>query len=125
MEIKETTTKTYIVTGAERLDPITIMLTDFERLGHGKITIECYGKSWTGIWGSMGTGIADFFTSCNNSYLIGKMSNERHEIQDPEWVYDGEGDYEPDMIPNPEYEYLNRIIDAVKMALGKIAVQAL
>lgn len=124
MKIEKTMTYTLIISEVFRLDPVTVMLTDF-KLGHGKITIECYGKSWTGIWGSMGTNISEFFQSCNNSYLIGKMSNLRDEIQDPEWEYDGEGDYEPKMLRNEEYYYFSRIIDTVKEALNKKIVETL
>lgn len=56
------------------LDPITVFLEDLEPR-KGKITIECYGKSWSSYWGAMGDRpIAQFFITCNNDYLIGNLA---------------------------------------------------
>ena len=37
----------------DKLDPIDIIAEDI-RKGAGKITISCFGKSWTNFWGGMG-----------------------------------------------------------------------
>ena len=63
------------------LDPIEVIIENME-LGRGKIVITCYGQSWTGFWGSMGSTMEEFFARCNNDYLIGKMSDLRHTVPD-------------------------------------------
>ena len=68
---KSTVTKLFIE-GAENLDPITVFLEDFEPK-NGKITVSCYGKSWTAHWGSMWDGltVGQFFAELNAQYIIG------------------------------------------------------
>lgn len=71
---KSTVTKLYIE-GAANLDPITVFLEDFEPK-KGKITVSCWGKSWTAYWGSMWDGltVGQFFTQMNDGYIIGYFS---------------------------------------------------
>jgi hypothetical protein len=58
----------------KNLDPITVFMEDLEPR-KGKITIECYGQSWSAYWGGMGENkIKEFFTSCSNEYLIGNLA---------------------------------------------------
>ncbi|EKO3439457.1 hypothetical protein NTE19_003349 [Vibrio fluvialis] len=72
------------LTELDRLDPITIFLEDFEPR-KGKITIECYGQSWSSYWGGMGDrSIAEFFIDCNNSYLAGNLSRISSDVDDYE-----------------------------------------
>jgi hypothetical protein len=116
MKITETTTRTLIISEVERLDTITVMITQMNESA-GKIIIECYGKSWSAFWGAMGNrSIEEFFVSCDNPYLIKNLSNEQSTIIDPDWEWDGNGDYEPKYIENHAYSYLERICDAVKDA---------
>jgi hypothetical protein len=70
---------------SHRLDPISVFLEDFEP-GKGKITIECYGKSWSSYWGGMGSRtISQFFCSCDNSYLSSNLApNLKSNIFDEE-----------------------------------------
>lgn len=64
----------------EALDPITVILEDIAPR-QGKIIIECYGESWSAYWDGMGNRtIAEFFCSCDEHYIAGKMSNMRSEI---------------------------------------------
>lgn len=73
MKIEQSTAIKLRITEVESLDPITIFLEDYE-IGKGKIVIECYGKSWSSYWGAMsGQTIAQFFCSCNHSYLISNL----------------------------------------------------
>lgn len=77
------------ITEVPRLDPITVFAED---LGphHGKITIECYGKSWSGSWKGMpGSSITDFVRSSSVDYLAGKMTDERDTITDADSIKDG------------------------------------
>ncbi|MES1987006.1 MAG: hypothetical protein V4440_03080, partial [Pseudomonadota bacterium] len=71
------------ITDLFALDPISVIMEDIEP-GKGKITIECYGESWTSYWGSMGEGktIAKFFCSCDEHYLAGKLSSIDSHITD-------------------------------------------
>lgn len=84
MNVVETSVRKITVTGAPSLDPIAVILEDWEP-GRGQITISCYGKSWTAYWGGMGErAIAQFFVSCDEHYLAGNLSGIPHEVFDPE-----------------------------------------
>jgi hypothetical protein len=67
-----------------RLDPVTVFLEDLGQRTYedenkqpritkqGKITIECYGESWSAYWGGMGNRtVAQFFDNCSVDYLAG------------------------------------------------------
>ncbi|QKE22875.1 hypothetical protein 8P_052 [Pseudomonas phage 8P] len=167
-----TVTKLYIE-GAASLDPITVFLEDFEPK-RGKITVSCYGKSWTACWGGMWDGltVGQFFTRLDAGYIIGYFSpqlssrkfsgdmlarkarkqilkdrrardldeDEARELYDEaeelenapsvDFLWGGHSDlmsrlfgdewwYATDdaTVPNPDYEYLCRIIAAVQQAL--------
>ena len=82
-----TVTKIYI-TDADKLDPVTVYAEDVGAR-KGKITIECYGESWSAYWDGMGNNtIADFFCSCDEHYIAGKLSSIRADVPD----YDGLAD---------------------------------
>ena len=135
------------ISGAKSLDMVTVIVDD---LGpeQGKIIIECYGKAWSAYLGSMGKGgLAKFFCSCDNDYIIRKMLQVTHEtdfdkISDiaREKGFDicGTNDVEIAMMADDmakcfgddwymdlprrhtsDYVYLSRIIDAVKESLAK------
>jgi hypothetical protein len=77
------------ITGAPSLDPITVFAEDIGPR-QGKITIECYGKSWSAYWGGMGEqNITEFFRSCSVDYIANKMTDERADITDAEAIADG------------------------------------
>ncbi|QLI49433.1 hypothetical protein vBPaeMUSP18_59 [Pseudomonas phage vB_PaeM_USP_18] len=171
-----TVTKLYIE-GAASLDPITVFLEDFEPK-RGKITVSCWGKSWTAYWGGMWDGmkVGEFFTQLNAQYIIGYFSpqlssrkfsgealaekarkqilknrrafdldkDEARELYDEaddlenaqsvDYLWGGHSDlmarlfgdewwYATDdaTAPNPDYEYLCRIIAAVQQALAQPA----
>ena len=137
-------TETYVLTGLEGLDPVTIYVTNYEP-GRGKIVIECYGEAWAAFWGGMsGQTIQQFITDSHNDYIINKMvkntrqtdfdeiekqakkrgyeicattdveiAMQAHEMSEcfgSDWMMD---------LPTcstPEYCYLSRILDAVKVA---------
>ena len=69
--VRSTVTK-LVITGAPNLDPITVFLEDLA-LKRGKITVSCWGKSWTAYWGGMwdGLNIGQFFCELNTGYIIG------------------------------------------------------
>jgi len=75
MKVETTQVTMLHITDVPRLDPIRVTLDDLGP-GQGRINIECYGKAWASYWGSMGeeTTIAEFFVSCDNGYLINRLS---------------------------------------------------
>lgn len=171
LKITKTTVARIIIEGADRLDPITVFLEDIAPK-NGKITVTCFGESWSAHWGGMWDGltVAQFFTKLNAQYIIGYFSpqlrggcysadktaeaatrevlklrreNEfdfaeaRQAYEDsksiihaesierlhqshnkllttiwgPDWWHCTEEE------PNPKYQYLTRIVDAVQLAL--------
>lgn len=82
-----------------RLDPIRVHLHDFGP-GKGRITIECYGQSWSACWGAMGEDrtVGQFFQLCDSDYLIQNLTQGRR-------------------LPKKDEAYLSRIVKAVQEAL--------
>lgn len=84
----ETSTVTkLIISGAARLDPVTVFLEDFGcrdcpteknpsyQTAQGKITISCWDKSWNAYWGGMGPRtVAEFVSDCDSSYILNCLS---------------------------------------------------
>lgn len=72
LKVERSTVTKLVITGAPRLDPITVFLEDLAPC-KGKITVSCWGKSWTAYWGGMWDGhtVAQFFCELNTSYIIG------------------------------------------------------
>ena len=71
-----------LISSEFKLDPVTVFLEDYEP-GKGKITIECYGQSWSAYWGGMsGDDVATFFCRCDESYLSGNLSRISSSIPD-------------------------------------------
>ena len=139
---KGTTVTGFDITDVKGLDRITVYYENFEK-GQGIITIVCYGKSWTSFWGSMGTDILDFFTSCDEHYLAKNLSSIEASIVDYELISDKVGEevneqtvwvHSEDLeniygtewflnglptIRNPDYEYLCKIIKTVQECIRK------
>ena len=87
MIIEQTNVTKLKLTDLDRLDPITVFVEDYEA-GKGKITFECFGKSWSYYWGGMsGRNLAEFFLSCNTSYLVNCLWD--HSQPTTELDYDG------------------------------------
>lgn len=87
MNVESTQVTKMTITGAPSLDPISVFLEDLggrpvtlpENPNYitrqGKITIECYGESWSAYWGGMGQRtVVQFFTSCSVDYLVGCLA---------------------------------------------------
>jgi hypothetical protein len=72
LKVERSTVAKLVITGAPSLDPITVFLEDLAPK-RGKITVSCWGKSWTAYWGGMWDGhtIVQFFCELNTSYIIG------------------------------------------------------
>ena len=164
MKIENTQVTKLNIIEAPALDPITVILEDYEP-GRGKIIIECFGKSWSSYWGAMsGRTISQFFCDCDNDYIaknlaggirgavtdeegipdaakahIVKLRKERDFSKDDardlydkvdcpffcyktnpntmQQIYGDEWWYSLPEKSNHDYEYLCRIINAVRAAL--------
>lgn len=73
------------LTELKRLDPVSVFVEDIEP-GKGKITIECYGKSWSAYWGGMSGGtISSFFLYADSEYLANCMWDHTKEQYEPDF----------------------------------------
>lgn len=185
MKIEQKQVTLLTITEVPNLDPIRVQTEDLEP-GKGRITVSCWGKSWTSYWGGMGekNKIADFFCSCNPQYIIGNFTTEmdstrysgdvlvervkksiitrRHgrcleyghldkaeakELWRDVWIADLHYNDSPQTLPNdlmtklygaewwfeaeratepnPDYQYLTRIIEAVQDAFRQIAKEGI
>jgi len=75
LQVERSTVTKLVITGAPSLDPITVFLEDLAPK-RGKVTVSCWGKSWTAFWGCMWDGhtIAQFFCRLDEHYIIGYFS---------------------------------------------------
>lgn len=82
MKVERSTVMKLVITGAPRLDQISVFLEDFEPC-KGKITVGCWGKSWTAFWGGMwdGLNIGQFFCKLDAGYIIGYFDQEMSSRQ--------------------------------------------
>lgn len=89
------------IDGAPALDPIHVYWTNVG-VGQGYATIICYGCAWTVYFGGMGgQTIQEFFQHADTPYLLSKLGNAKATKKDS--------------------LYLERIIVAIKAALGQEA----
>ncbi|MEW8193287.1 MAG: hypothetical protein AB2793_06235 [Candidatus Thiodiazotropha sp.] len=152
MNIEKRRTETYILTNLGTLDPVTVYVTNYQQ-GKGKIVIECFGDVWANYWGGMGDKtLQQFFVLCENDYLLNKLlkettqtdfeainemahkqgsllcvtndveiamaSDAMSEIFGSDWYMD------LPICNTSEYEYLGRIVNAVKGAFSDELKQA-
>lgn len=144
MKIETSTVTKLTITKVDKLDPVAVYLED-PKPQHGKITITCFGDSWTGYWPAMGDqNIMEFVVSAENEYLISKISSVKRMVTDWDVVAKRTGCeiecdvsavmYEKDMIAaygpewweelpkkeSSDYRYLCRILGAVKGAISNL-----
>jgi hypothetical protein len=139
-------TETYVLSDLDRLDLVTAYVTNYAA-GEGKIVIECYGRSWAAYWGGMtGLTLQKFLLTCNNDYILGKLLEETeqtdfdkineiaerrgfsfHIDSDVQVAMHADemaecfgGDWFMDLprCTTSEYEYVGRILDAIKSAFS-------
>ena len=141
MKIEKSETETYLITELDKLDPITVYVTNYSP-GKGKIVIECYGKTWTTYWGGMGSeSLQVFFQTCSNDYILNRLLTDCYETDFEEiskrsnHQIIAENDFELAMMATEmaeffgdswymdipqcltsEYHYANRIVDVIKEA---------
>lgn len=132
----------YVLSDLDKLDPVTMILEDFGP-GKGKLTIDCYGKAWTAYWGAMGSEtIAEFINTADVDYLASKLTTVPSRVTDYEAISQVIGfevdhqtlilhtgseklvkafgqDWSMNMPTrrNPDYDYVCRIVAAVKEAV--------
>lgn len=105
MEIKKNPAKvdSIRIEGAPALDPVTVFFEDFEP-HTGRVTVVCYGESWTAFFGSMhDETIRDFVKCAPVSYLANKLL-----------PYPGKLKVKAE---KEQYRYLERIVAAIKDAI--------
>lgn len=84
MKVEAALTKRLVISEVPNLDPITVYMEDYEP-GKGKITVECYGQSWSAYWGGMsGRTVGEFFCSCDEGYISNRFSSMSPTIFNPE-----------------------------------------
>lgn len=75
MIITTTTIKQLVITDAPRLDPIRVMLENYEP-GQGRITVTCWGRAWTAAWFAMsGRSIEQFVAEAYPEYVLDNMKS--------------------------------------------------
>lgn len=83
LKVERSTVTKLVITGAPRLDAITVFLEDFGRrdcstesdpsyqTAQGKITVNCWDHSWSAYWGGMGPRtVAEFVADCDWHYVL-------------------------------------------------------
>ncbi|HEJ0157914.1 TPA: hypothetical protein SLO89_004301 [Klebsiella pneumoniae] len=71
MKVEKIDVLSFMLTDLERLDPVRVMIENYEP-GKGRVTITCYGKAWTAAWFAMGgDDVQTFIKRVSNDYLIG------------------------------------------------------
>lgn len=73
MQIEQSQVTKLKLSELEKLDPITVFIEDIEPR-QGKITIECYCKSWSTYFSGCGdNGLANFLISQHTEYLVNRF----------------------------------------------------
>jgi hypothetical protein len=83
MKIETSMVKKLRITDIQGLDPISVIAENFGA-GSGKITIECFGESWSHYWSHMGEQytLETFFCEASDGYIAGKLCRGREDEAD-------------------------------------------
>ena len=154
MKVEKIDVLSFVLTDLERLDPVRVMIENYEP-GKGRITIICYGKAWTAAWFAMGgddvRSTVDDDNDANLLFVkseIIKLRREREidavlaremwdEAENADDVKEscccfgvgnkllnlfGDDPWYADWptVPNPKYQYLERIVNAVREGLKEL-----
>lgn len=91
------------IENVNHLDPVTVFFENFEPHS-GRITVICYGQSWTAFFGSMSDRrIEDFVKDVPEDYLANKLLPYAGSLKVKQ---------EKEM-----YKYLMRIVNAIQSVL--------
>lgn len=101
MEAKKIEIDAFSIHGAENLDFIDVYIR-MDSPQAGRITIQCWDQCWTAYWGSMGGTIRQFWRHASVGYLVENLQTKNITNK---------------AVTRREYEYLCRIVLAVKEAI--------
>ncbi|MEX7569105.1 hypothetical protein [Enterobacter hormaechei] len=74
MKVEKLDVLSFVLTDLERLDPVRVMIENYEP-GKGRVTITCYGKAWTAAWFALGgDDVQTFIKRVSDDYLIGCLA---------------------------------------------------
>lgn len=90
------------ITGVDKLDPIRVILQELSD-SQGRLIIECFGRAWSGYWGSMGTGLIEFLLMADTHYIAMRICQ-----------------LDPRKMNRRDEEYLMRVVKAVQDGLALI-----
>ena len=92
-----------LIDGIEDLDPISVYLESWG--SRGKITFTCWDAACSAFFGSMGSDLLSFISTCNADYIARKMVNGKLRVTDYEKIADdiGESEMAAEYILLPEY----------------------
>jgi hypothetical protein len=100
MEINRIQTVVHEITDLQGLDPIRVSYHDIAP-GQGRLTVECFGRCWAYYWGAMGKrDLMLFVSECDADYITNALLSSSGVKR-----------------TKKEYEYLKRIITAIKQSL--------
>ena len=141
MKVTKSQVEKITLSDLDSLDPVHVFFEDVAP-GWGTLTIYCWGDAWNMTWSAMGNGatIKQFLRSCNTGYIAGKLSTvpateidydaisavigedvDEH-LDDYNCVltvvYGEDWRHHLPQKPNPKYQYLCRVVDAVKAYLN-------
>jgi hypothetical protein len=74
MQIVTSTVRKLVISEVPRLDPINVFLED-QGPNQGKLTVSCWGDSWTCYWGAMGGDLVQFINRCDAHYILSNLSS--------------------------------------------------
>ena len=143
MKLTKMDAEVLTINDIQGLAPITITMINYQGRA-GKLVVECAGSAWAAHWGPMGDTIRVFIARADNQYLISCLAprlsktvvdfpkvSEKIGVSvssDVELamacdevieVYGHEFWVDLPREDNPEYNYLNRIVTAIKDAMGE------
>lgn len=76
MNIEKTMIEKLRITEAGSLDPIDVFIDKISDTS-GKLTVNCYGESWTAFWSNVGErGIVEYLKSAENEGIIEYLDGE-------------------------------------------------
>lgn len=104
MEITKQQIEQLLIKGADRLDPIRVIMEPFQAEYHsGHFTVLVYGRAWTTFWGNMGSPMRKFVLTANTSYIVDRLARSAEPTSEHKRERDE--------------QYLTRIVEAIKAAL--------
>lgn len=73
MKVEKAIVEKLVITDVPNLDTVEAVVEHFPGY-QGKLTVSCFGRSWTAFWGNMGCSVTDFISSVSSDYIINCLS---------------------------------------------------